>query len=135
MSVDFKSIIIFDNKTFEDLIKEIYTKAEKKSGDFDVVIKQLIQMAIDNPAQAVNIMPILAEYSEVSIKNDDSLIKIANIIQRFHSKSISGPTDNDGDWKLTQEEIDDILTPKLLIDIPEPTMPLKVKEMTDVSSS
>lgn len=135
MSVDFKSIIIFDNKTFEDLIKEIYTKAEKKSGDFDVVIKQLIQMAIDNPAQAVNIMPILAEYSEVSIKNDDSLIKIANIIQRFHSKSISDPTDNDGDWKLTQEEIDDILTPKLLIDIPEPTMPLKVKEMTDVSSS
>lgn len=107
MSINFKDIKLFDDKTFEDLVKDIYQKAQKKSTDFDSIISKLVEMAIQNPSSAANIMPLLSEYSEIAVKNDDSLIKLASIIQRFQGKT-SNETIDSGDWYIPQEEIDRI---------------------------
>lgn len=107
MSTDFKDIKLFDETTFEDLIKDIYARSSKKSKEFEEVLSKLIAMAIENPSSAANIMPLLAEYSEISIKNDDSLIKLAGIIQRFESKPQTQASS--GDWSLPQHELDGLL--------------------------
>jgi len=107
MSTDFKEIKLFDKTTFEDLIKDIYNRSSKKSKEFEEVLAKLITMAIENPSSAANIMPLLAEYSEISIKNDDSLIKLAGIIQRFESKPQAQAAS--GDWSLPQDELDGLL--------------------------
>lgn len=108
MAIDFKEIIIFDDKTFDVLLKDIYTKSQKKSADFDLVMSKIIELAVSNPSQAANLMPLLTEYSEASIKNDDTLVKLANIIQRFHSKS-SNDGISESDWNLPQHELDKLL--------------------------
>lgn len=105
MSVNFKDIKLFDDKTFEDLVKDIYQKAQKRSLDFDSIMGKLVEMAIQNPSSAANIMPLLSEYSEIAVKNDDSLIKLAGIIQRFQGKAPAESIDS-GDWYIPQEEID-----------------------------
>lgn len=109
MGVDFKEIIVFEGKTFDSLLKDIYSKSEKKSKEFDGVMSKIIEIATANPSQAANLMPLLTEYAEASIKNDDTLIKLANIIQRFHAKSTSNNDAIESDWNLPQHEIDALL--------------------------
>lgn len=107
--IDFKEILVFEGKTFDSLLKDIYTKSERKSKDFDAVMAKIIELATSNPSQAANLMPLLTEYAEASIKNDDALLKLANIIQRFYSKNSSNTDSIESDWNLPQHEIDMLL--------------------------
>lgn len=92
--MDFKQISVFEDKTLESLLKDIYEKSQKKSTEFDAVITKLIGM-LESARDASVIMPLLAEYSKLSISNDDQLIKLAAIVQKFHSKIKSKSTSND----------------------------------------
>lgn len=108
--IDFKEIIIFDDKTFDVLLKDIYSRSQKKSKDFDAVMTKIIELATTNPSQAANLMPLLTEYAEASIKNDDTLIKLGNIIKGFYSKTSSNTgNESSSDWNLPQHEIDALL--------------------------
>lgn len=109
MSINFNDIILFEGKTFDTLLKDIYTKSQKKSKDFDGVMTKIIELATTNPSQAANLMPLLTEYAEASIKNDDMLIKLANIVRGFYSKSLNSKESEESDWNMPQHEIDNLL--------------------------
>ena len=50
---------------------------------------------------AVVILPVVKEFFDVMVKNDDQLIKMAAIVQRMYSKAASISS---GDFNLTEEE-------------------------------
>ena len=80
---------IFKDKTFEDLTRDIYENQKLKKTQIDLLIQELhsfIQTADD----ALVIAPIIKEYFDVSIKNDEHLVKLAAVIQRHLSKISSG---------------------------------------------
>lgn len=52
---------------------------------------------------AVTIVPLLKEYFDVSVRNDEQLIKLAAIIQRLMSGKV-GPDGEGGGTILTEEE-------------------------------
>jgi hypothetical protein len=52
---------------------------------------------------AVTIVPLLKEYFDVSVRNDEQLIKLAAIIQRLMSGKV-GPEGEGGGTILTEEE-------------------------------
>ena len=83
---------IFEGKTFQDLTKDIYENTNKKKLQIDLLISE-IHGFITTIDDVVIIAPIIKEYMEVSIKNDEHLVKLAGVLQRIISKSTSGVDD------------------------------------------
>ena len=77
---------IFEGKTFEGLMKDIYDNSRKKEAQINELIKQL-QPMIKNMGDATILVPIIKEYMEVAVKNDEHLIKMAAIVQRGMTRS------------------------------------------------
>ncbi|MBC8307219.1 MAG: hypothetical protein H8E55_67085 [Pelagibacterales bacterium] len=90
--------IIFDNKTFSDLLKEIHKNQTKKAKQLASLIAELRPL-VASLGDATVIVPLIKEYLEISVKNDDALLKMAAIVQR-----LSTGASNTGDGGLLTEE-------------------------------
>lgn len=86
--------IIFKDKTFSNLLEDIYNSSKKKDSAIEKLIKELSEQITD-PGTAVIITPLIANYLESSIKNTDNLVKMAGVIQRFLNSNTS-KDDGDG---------------------------------------
>jgi len=80
---------IFAGKTFSSLAKDIYFNSSKKSAQIEQLIKDL-RLMIKDAGSATVIAPMIKDYLDVSIKNDDQLVKLSAVLQRFLSTSNSG---------------------------------------------
>jgi len=78
--------ILFDNKSFSDLLKEIHNNQEKKSKQIASLIAELRPLVQSLEDDTV-VIPLIKEYMEISVKNDDQLIKMAAIVQRLSTTS------------------------------------------------
>jgi hypothetical protein len=74
--------IIFDDKSFGDLLKEIHSNQKKKATQIASMIAELRPL-ITSLGDATVVVPLIKEYMEISVKNDDHLIKMAAIVQRL----------------------------------------------------
>ena len=83
---------IFEGKTFQDLTRDIYENTHKKKLQIDLLISE-IHGFITTIDDVVIIAPIIKEYMEVAIKNDEHLVKLAGVLQRIISKSTGGIDD------------------------------------------
>jgi hypothetical protein len=90
--MDFNNITLFGKKTFADLLKEIHTNSKSKEVEIRGLIEALKPL-ITSAGQAVIIVPLIKDYLDVSVKNDDILIKMAGIVQRSMSVKSSEESD------------------------------------------
>ena len=95
--------IIFDDKTFSDLLKEIHTNQKKKGKQIGQLIAELRPL-IQNLGDATVVVPLIKEYMEISVKNDDQLIKMAAIVQRLST----GASSSGDAGLLTEEEMEQL---------------------------
>jgi len=93
MNTDFE---LFSGTTFSDLMKDIYHNSKRKDRQINTLIKEL-QPLIKNIGDATIIAPIIKEYLDVQVKNDDHLIKLAAVVQRLVSASSRGADGSSGD--------------------------------------
>ena len=77
---------IFKGKTFQDLTKDIYENTGDKKKQIDLLISE-IHGFITTIDDVILVAPIIKEYMEVSVKNDEHLVKLAGVLQRIISKS------------------------------------------------
>lgn len=109
--------IIFGTKTFSSLLEDIYKNSKNKEKQIREMIIQLKEM-INEPGDAIMMVPLLKEYLDASIKNDEALIKMAGIVQKAMSTNTSsdnGDFLSDRDKELLFEEIKKIdSTPKMI---------------------
>lgn len=82
MKNDFSEVILYDNLSFDQLIKEIHDNSKSKSKDIKKLIDKLSNL-VQSTEDASLLVPLIVEYLEVDVKNDDQLVKLANVIQRF----------------------------------------------------
>lgn len=80
--------IIFGDKKFSDILEEIYLNQKKKSEQVTALISELKPL-VQEIGDATLIVPLIKEYMEIGVKNDDALIKMATIIQRALNNSSS----------------------------------------------
>jgi|TARA_B110000908_G_C10129147_1_gene391365 hypothetical protein len=80
---------IFKGKTLSDLFGEIYDNSKETKGQVKGLIGELKPL-IENIGDATLIVPMIKEYMEIGVKNDDALIKLATIIQRIESAAAKG---------------------------------------------
>ena len=73
---------LFKGTTFSDLMKDIYHNSKKKDRQINTLIQEL-QPLIKNISDATIIVPLIKEYLDVSVKNDEALVKLAAVVQRL----------------------------------------------------
>jgi|TARA_Y100000590_G_C15550196_1_gene950583 hypothetical protein len=96
---------IFKGKTFQDLTKDIYENSQKKKLQIDLLIQE-IHGFIQTIDDVVMVAPIIKEYMDASIKNDEHLVKLAGVLQRIISKSSSGDEES---MLLSESEKDELM--------------------------
>ena len=90
--------ILFDDKSFSDLLKEIHSNQNKKKKQLASLIAELKPL-VQTLGDATVVVPLIKEYMEISVKNDDQLIKMAAIVQRLSTGNA-----NTGDGGLLTED-------------------------------
>ena len=80
--------IIFGKTKFSDLLEEIYDNQKKKARQISALITELKPL-VGDIGDATLIVPLIKEYLEIDVKNDEQLIKISTIIQRAMNNATS----------------------------------------------
>jgi len=96
-----KDSILFDDKSFSDLLRDVYNNTKKKENQINTLIDQLKPL-IRNMTDASLMVPLIKEYLEISVKNDDNLVRLTAIIQRL--LVVSGKSDKGDELGLSETE-------------------------------
>jgi hypothetical protein len=79
--------VMWGSKKFSDLLKDIYTNSKDKEKQIRELIETLKPL-VNDAQSALMIVPLIAEHLNISVKNDEQLVKLAGIVQRALSASI-----------------------------------------------
>ena len=93
---------IFEGKSLSDVFKDIYDNSKTNKQQLEVLMKEVVGFIKDGDT-AVQIIPMLKEYLEINVKNDEQLVKLATIVQRITAaeKRIS---DSGDEFGLSEQE-------------------------------
>jgi len=80
---------LFDGKNLSDLFRDIYNNQVNKKKHISELIESLRKL-IRNVGEATVIAPIIKDLIEVSVKNDEHLVKLATIAQRLAAAEAKG---------------------------------------------
>ena len=111
---------LFKGKSFSDLMSDVYHNSKKKDRQINQLISQL-QPLIRTASDATIIVPLIKEYLDVAVKNDDHLVKLTAIVQRYIStqQTITGENSLLSDdeknqlLKITESEFEEELTDEI----------------------
>tara|TARA_R110000744_G_scaffold52264_3_gene112029 strand:+ start:644 stop:1018 length:375 start_codon:yes stop_codon:yes gene_type:complete len=115
--MNFEDQELFKGKSFSSLLKDIYTTTKNKEKQINILISELKPL-VKNIGDATIIVPLIKEYLEVGVKNDEHLVKMAAVVQRAMTRvDASGGdlilTDNEKQQLLdTMNEMEDIKNDK-----------------------
>lgn len=107
-----KDTELFKGKTFADIMSDVYNNSKKKDRQLKLLIAQL-EPLVKNLSDATVIVPLIKEYMEVSIRNDEQIVKLAAIVQRMMKDANS---DDGGGLGLSDEEKKQLLENAKAID-------------------
>ena len=97
--------VVFGNKKFSDILSEIYDNQKTKQQQIGGLISELKPL-INDIGDATLIIPLIKEYMEIGVRNDEQLIKMSTIIQRVLNNSVSddptGITDAEKDQLMAE---------------------------------
>ena len=97
--------IIFGEKKLSDILEEIYGNSKIKEKQISTLISELKPLVKDI-GDATLIVPLIKEYLEIGVKNDEQLIKMSTIIQRALS---SNKSEEEG-FGMTEDEKKQLLS-------------------------
>jgi hypothetical protein len=80
--------VVFGKKKFSNILEEIYNNQKKKEKQISGLISELKPL-ISDIGDATLIVPLIKEYMEIGVRNDEQLIKMATIVQRALNNSSS----------------------------------------------
>ena len=104
MAIDYE---IFEGKSLSSLFKDIYDNTEYNKKQLDILTKEPVQFIKDGDT-AVQIVPMIKEYLEINVKNDDQLVKMAGIVQRLISTEQKAGSEDE--YGLSEEEKNQLLS-------------------------
>ncbi len=77
---------IYKGKSFSGLCKDIVKNSESKKDQIDILVSEL-RTLIKTVNDAVIIVPLIKDYYDVGVKNDEQLVKLAAVVQRLVAKT------------------------------------------------
>jgi hypothetical protein len=101
-------IELFKGKTFSELMKDVYDNSKKKERQINLLIGELKPL-VKNVGDATLIVPLIKEYLEVGVKNDEHLVKLAAVVQRLISSNAKAQSETGNGYMLSEEEKQQLL--------------------------
>lgn len=98
--------VIFDGKTLSDMFSDVYKNTEKKREQINQYVTSMVKL-IRTPEDAAMLGPVIKDFLEVNVKNDEHIVRLVQIAQRL--VSVSSKT-NDNGMLLSEEEKNQLLT-------------------------
>ncbi len=95
-----KDTEIFKGKSFANLAEDIYSTSKKKETQINLLIAELKPL-IQNIGDATIIVPLIKDYLEIGVKNDELIVKLSALVQRMIANNGSG---NESDFGISEEE-------------------------------
>ena len=96
--------IVFKKKKFSDILSEIYDNQKKKEAQITGLISELKPL-VQDIGDATLIVPLIKEYMEIGLRNDEQLIKMATIVQRVLNNCT-----NENPLGITEEEKQELIS-------------------------
>lgn len=91
--------VIFDGKTLSDMFSDVYKNTEKKREQINQYVASMVKL-IRTPEDAAVLGPVIKDFLEVNVKNDEHIVRLVQIAQRLVGMS----TKTSGDTMLLSEE-------------------------------
>ena len=91
MSNDYE---IFKGKSLSSLFQDIYENQNYNRKQLDVLTRNITSMIKDGDT-AVQIVPMIKEYLEINVRNDELLVKLASIVQKIISTENKGESESE----------------------------------------
>lgn len=100
---------IFKGKNLSNLFEEIYDNSKETKSQVRSLIGELKPL-VESAGDATLIVPLIKDYLEISVKNDEHLIKLATVIQRLEAIEAKGGSEgfDFGDLEALLEEQDQV---------------------------
>lgn len=96
---------LYEGKKYSDLVKDIVKNHKSKQSQIKELTKQLVEM-VNEPGDAVVIVPLIKGYLDSDIKNDEALVKLAQILQKANPvQEAGGGMFNDKDLEALFKDI------------------------------
>ena len=103
--------VVFGKKKFSNILEEIYNNQKKKEKQISGLISELKPL-INDIGDATLIVPLIKEYMDIGVRNDEQLIKMSTIVQRAlnNSSSDDALVITDEEKQQLMEELDKLNT-------------------------
>jgi len=92
MDLDFE---LYKGKKYSSLLKDVVFNSEQKKDQIDILVSDLRSM-IKTANDAIVVVPLIKDYLDVSVRNDEQLVKLAAVVQRIISSQSQGDDGNMG---------------------------------------
>ena len=103
MSIEFE---IFEGKSLSSLFEDIYKNSKTNKTQLELLVKEVASFIKDGD-MAVQLIPMIKEYLEINVKNDEQLVKLAAIVQRIIAAESKGGSESE--FGLSEKEKDQLL--------------------------
>ena len=97
---------MFEDKSLSDLFKDIYENSKTNKQQLDVLLREVVGFVKDGDT-AIQLIPAIKEYLEIKVKNDEQLIKLAQVVQRLISGESKGGAEVE--FGLSDKEKEDLI--------------------------
>ena len=125
MENQFNDIEVFKGKSLSNLFEDIYTNHTNKQKQIKDLISALTPL-VEGIGDATLLVPLIKEYLDVDIKNDEQLVKLAQIVQRIDSAKKIGASN-----EFNFEELQNILDDNKQLDQDIQTVVVEAKPIVD----
>lgn len=94
---------IYNGKSFQDLCKDIVNNQTNRKEQIEIFISDLRPM-IKTINDAMQVIPLIKQYIDAGISNDEHLVKLAQICQRLMLSEATSQSIGGSSYALTVEE-------------------------------
>jgi hypothetical protein len=104
MSQDYE---LFEGKSLSSLFKDIYDNSKHNKTQLEILVKEVAGYIKDGD-MAIQLIPMIKEYLEINVKNDERLVKLATVVQRLIAAEGKGGSESE--FGLSEKEKEQLLT-------------------------
>jgi hypothetical protein len=103
MSQDYE---LFEGKSLSSLFKDIYDNSKHNKKQLEVLVGEVAGFIKDGD-MAIQLIPMIKEYLDINVKNDEQLVKLATVVQRLIAAEAKGGSESE--FGLSDKEKEQLL--------------------------
>ena len=103
MSQDYE---LFEGKSLSSLFKDIYDNSKHNKKQLEVLVGEVAGYIKDGD-MAIQLIPMIKEYLDINVKNDEQLVKLATVVQRLIAAENKGGAE--AEFGLSDKEKEQLL--------------------------